>query len=84
MNADNPEQENTEPEQKKKRSPLYYGASGCALGFLIMVGIVMVISLLGSKITISGKAFSTFLTVGSWVVPIGLGVLGYFYGKSKQ
>lgn len=84
MNADIPEPENTEPEQKKKRSPIYYGASGCAIGFFIMVGIVMVISLLGSKLTISGQAFSTFLTIGSWVVPIGLGVLGYFYGKSKQ
>jgi hypothetical protein len=83
------EPENTEIDKKakpqtKKRSPIYYGASGCALGFIIMVLFVVAISLGGPFLPISGEAYGTIMNVGSWVLPIGLGLVGYFYGKSKQ
>jgi hypothetical protein len=84
MNAEGTETGIEEKEQKKKRSPLYYGGGGCLLGFLIMVCYVTVLSLVKPGLPFSGKLYSTILTVGSWVVPIGFGVLGYFYGKRKQ
>lgn len=80
MKADNTKTAKIERTQTKKRTPVYYGASGCALGLIIMVIFVAVATLAG----ISGQTFGTILNVGSWVLPIGLGVLGYFYGKSKQ
>lgn len=70
--------------QTKKRSPIYYGGSGCALGFIIMVCFVAAAQLAGPLLPISGQTYATVLNVGSWVLPIGLGVLGYFYGRSKQ
>jgi len=70
--------------QTNKRSPIYYGASGFALGFIIMVCFVTAITLTGPSYPISGQTFSTIQNVGSWVLPIGLGVLGYYYGKRKQ
>ena len=75
---------NQELTKTKKRTPVYYGASGCALGFIIMVIFVAATSLAGPKLPISGATFGTIVNVGSWVLPIGLGVLGYFYGKRKQ
>lgn len=80
MNADHPETDKKEGTLMKKRTPIFYGVSGCALGFLIMVVFVAVALLT----EISGRAFGTILNVGAWVLPIGLGVLGYLYGKSKQ
>jgi hypothetical protein len=80
LKADNTTTVKKERTQTKKRTPVYYGASGCALGFIILVIIVAVAILAG----ISGQTYGTILNVGSWVLPIGLGVLGYFYGKSKQ
>ncbi|MFL7891320.1 MAG: hypothetical protein ACK2UM_17885 [Anaerolineales bacterium] len=70
--------------QTKKITPIYYGASGCVLGIIIMVIFVSATLLAGSRFHISGQTFGTILNVGSWVLPIGLGVLGFFYGKSKQ
>jgi hypothetical protein len=70
--------------QTKKRTPLYYGASGCALGFIIMVCFVAAITLIGPSYPFSGKTYSTIFNFGSWVLPIGLGLMGYFYGKRKQ
>jgi hypothetical protein len=70
--------------QTKKRSPIYYGGAGCILGFIIMVCFVAAVTLAGPSFPISGQTFGVILNVGSWVVPIGLGVWGYFYGKSKQ
>lgn len=80
MKADNTKTAKQERTQPKKRTPIYYGASGCALGFIIMVIFATVAILAG----ISGQTYGTIVNVGSWVLPIGLGVLGYFYGKSKQ
>ncbi|MFH1524398.1 MAG: hypothetical protein ABIF04_05485 [Chloroflexota bacterium] len=80
MKTDNEETAKKENTQTKKRTPVYYGASGCALGFIIMVIFVAVATLVG----ISGQTYGTILNVGSWVLPIGLGVWGYVYGKSKQ
>lgn len=80
MNADHPKTAKKEGTQIKKRTPVFYGISGCALGFMIMVVFVTVALLT----EISGQAFGTILKIGSWVLPIGLGVLGYLYGKSKQ
>jgi len=84
LKADNTKTAKKELTQTKKRTPVYYGASGCALGFIIMVIFVAAAMLAGPLLPISGQTFGTILNVGSWVLPIGLGVLGYFYGKSKQ
>jgi hypothetical protein len=80
MKADNSQTAKKENTQTKKRTPVYYGISGCVLGFIIMVLFVTVVTLAG----IYGQALGAIVNVGSWVLPIGLGVLGYFYGKSKQ
>ncbi len=84
MKVEDTEIGKNEPKQAKKRSPFYYGGGGCLLGFLIMVCFVTVSTLLGSHLPISRQLFATILNVGSWVLPIGLGLLGYFYGKRKQ
>lgn len=80
MKTDNTETAQKERAQTRKRSPVYYGASGCAVGFIVMVIFVAVAMVVG----ISGQMYGTIVNIGSWVLPIGLGVLGYFYGKSKQ
>jgi hypothetical protein len=80
MKTDNTKTAQKERTQTKKRTPVYYGASGCALGFIVMVIFVTVAMVAG----ISGQTYGTIVNIGSWVLPIGLGVLGYFYGKSKQ
>jgi hypothetical protein len=80
MIANNSKTAKKEHTQTKNRIPIYYGASGCAMGFSIMVIFVVVVLLTG----VSVQSFGTILNVGSWVLPIGLGLLGYFYGKSKQ
>jgi hypothetical protein len=49
-----------------------------------MVCFVTVSILMGAYLPMSKQVYGTILTVGSWVLPIGLGVLGYFYGKKKQ
>ncbi|MHC1782471.1 MAG: hypothetical protein AB9891_06875 [Anaerolineaceae bacterium] len=84
MEPENSGTEKETPPKTKKRSPILYGGAGCALGFMIMVMIVVVITLVGPTLPISGENFGTLLNVGSWVLPLGLGVVGYFYGKSKQ
>ena len=84
MEADNTKTAKKERTQTKKRTPVYYGASGCALGFIIIVCFVAAVTLAGPLLPISGQTYATILNVGSWVLPIGLGVLGYSYGKSKQ
>ena len=84
MKAENTKTAKKERTQTKKRSPIYYGASGCILGIIIMVCFVAAIMLTGPILPVSGQTYATIINVGSWVLPIGLGVLGYFYGKSKQ
>jgi len=84
MKADNRETAKGEHMQTRKRSPLYYGDSGCALGFIIMVCFVTAVTLAGPLSPVSGQTFATILNVGSWIVPIGLGALGYLYGQRKQ
>lgn len=84
MKADNTKTAKKELPQTKKRTPVYYGVSGCVLGFIVMVIFVAAAMLAGPQLPISGQTFGTIVNVGSWVLPIGLGVLGYFYGKSKQ
>jgi len=70
---------------KKNRLPVYYGASGCALGFIIMVCFVASVALLGPQlIPMSGNTYQTVLNIGSWVLPLGLGVSGYLWAKNKQ
>lgn len=80
MKSDNTNTLKKERSQATKRTPAFYGVSGCALGFLIMVVFATIAIFAG----ISGRTYATIMNVGSWVLPIGLGVLGYFYGKSKQ
>jgi len=70
--------------QTPKRPPIYYGGAGCALGFIIMVCFVTTVTLVGPSFPISGQTFGTIVNVGAWVLPIGLAVLGYFYGKNKH
>lgn len=84
MKADNAKTAKKEPTQTKKRTPIYYGGWGCALGLIIMVCFVATISITGPLLFIDGQIYGDIVNVGSWVLPIGLGVLGYFYGKSKQ
>jgi hypothetical protein len=84
MKADDTETAKNELKPPKKRSPIYYGASGCILGFLIMVCFVTIVTLAAPQLPILGQSFATIYNIGSWVLPIGLGVLGYFYGRSKQ
>ena len=84
MKADNTEIAKKEHTQTKKRSPVYYGVSGCVLGFIIMVCFFATALLADPLLPISGQTYETIQNVGLWVLPIGLGVLGYLYGKSKQ
>jgi hypothetical protein len=84
MKADDTETAKEEHKQTKKRSPIYYGASGCVLGFFIMVCFVAAVALAGPLLPIPGQIYATILNVGAWVLPIGLGVLGYIYGQRKQ
>ncbi len=82
--AGHPETASTPPTQTRPRTPAFYGASGCALGFIIMVILVAAAMLAGPDLPISGQTFGTLLYVGAWVLPIGLGLVGYLFGKSKQ
>lgn len=84
LKAGHPETASTPHIQTRPRTPVYYGLSGCALGFIIMVILVAAAMLAGPALPISGQTFGTLLNVGAWVLPIGLGLVGYLLGKSKQ
>jgi hypothetical protein len=67
------------------RSPLLYGASGCLAGFLFMVCSIAMITLLGPAVLpLSGNALANFIDYGSWMIPVGLGLVGFIWGKRRQ
>lgn len=70
---------------KTDTNPIYFAAAGCLLGVVIMVGLVTMMTLAGSSfLPLSGNTLQTVINVGAWVLPLGLGVLGYAWAKNRQ
>lgn len=69
----------------KSRSPYVYGAGGCLLGVFIMICSVTTMMLVPTIVPPTlGRQTASFINIGSWLVPIAFGVLGYIWGKRRQ
>lgn len=72
--------------KSKSRSPYVYGAGGCLLGVIFMVCSVTTLLFLDPAVIPPslGKGAASLINIGSWLVPILFGVLGYMWGKGRK
>jgi hypothetical protein len=72
--------------KSNSRSPYVYGAGGCLFGVIFMVCSVATLAILGPADIppFLGTSVASFINIGSWLVPIAFGVLGYIWGKRRK
>lgn len=73
----------------KRRSPYLYGAGGCVLGVVFMVCAVAALTVLGPDVILAaspsaGQSVGSFINIGSWLVPLILGLLAYSWAKGRE